>query len=290
MQFANKNMVKPLNFNKTQPRFVEVQFNAVKAASYNGIFHFHSNPELIYCLSGRLKISFISSELSLKSGDWIFLNSSCPHRIDASSGFNEHYSINFNPEILDVVSVTPIPKANHFLDRLPEYIYFPSNEITGYTHSLFKRAFNNFTSGDFVKRLALQSTIMELMAYVFDKKLPKSDPSKQKDKNAAIYATKEYIDKNYATVNLESAAENASMSYSYFSRIFKNTFNMSFSKYLTKVKVEKSVDFLTDTSLSITDIAMECGFSNLSHFVKCFREEKGITPNQFRLIANEHPE
>lgn len=288
MQLANRNMVNPLNFNKTQPRFVEVAFNTVKAASYNGIFHFHSNPELIYCLSGRLKISFISSELSLKSGDWIFLNSSCPHRIDAPSGFNEHYSINFNPEMLDILSSTPIPKASHFLEKLPEYIFFPSNEITGYTHSLFKQAFNNFTSGDYVKRLSLQAIIMELMAYVFEKKLPKKEPSNKKDKNTAIYATKEYIDKNYATVNLESAAENASMSYSYFSRIFKNTFNMSFSKYVTKVRVEKSVAFLTDTPLSITDIAMECGFSNLSHFVKCFKEEKGVTPNRFRISVLEN--
>ena len=282
MQIADKSGLKPLNFDKTQRRFIDVAFNRVKPASYSGAFHCHENIELIYCVSGRLKITFSSNEILLKKGDWIFINSYCGHSTNPNSSVNEHYLINLNPEILDVASSSPIPKALHFLKKLPDYIHFPANTSREDIYSLFNKAHENFTQGNFVKRLALQSVIMELMSHIFEEKLPKVISTGKKEKNTTLYTTKEYIDKNYATVNLESAAENASMSYSYFSRIFKNTFNMSFSKYLTKVRVEKSIAFLTDTPLNITEIAMECGFSNLSHFVKCFKEEKGITPNQFR--------
>ena len=287
MQIADKFGSKPLNFDKTQPETIDVVYSAVKPAPYDGIYHCHSNLELIYCVSGRLRILLEDTEISLKSGEWIFLNSYCNHRIDGRYGINEHYSINLNPELLDVISLTPIPQANFYTGQLPKYCIFPSNEITGYIHSRFKQAYSNYTSGDYVKRLSLQSIVMELMAYVFSKKLPTDKISSKKEKNLAIYGTKEFINKNFATVTLETAAENASMSYSHFSRVFKETFKMTFSKYITRLKVEKSIPLLTNTDLSITDIAMECGFSNLSHFVKCFKEEKGITPNKFRTSVLE---
>jgi AraC-like DNA-binding protein len=129
---------------------------------------------------------------------------------------------------------------------------------------------------------------MELMAYIFSKKLPTDKMANQKEKNLAIHSTKEFINKNFATVTLETAAENASMSYSHFSRVFKETYKMTFSKYITRLRIEKSLSLLPNTELSITDIAMECGFSNLSHYVKCFKEEKGITPNKFRTSVLEN--
>ena len=288
MQIADKIGVKALNFDKTRPDTIDVVHSAVKPAPYDGIYHYHSNIELIYCVSGRLRIILEDSEVSLKSGEWIFLNSYCNHRIDGRYGINEHYSINLNPQLLDVISLTPIPQSNFFIKQLPNYCIFPSNEITGYIHSRFKQAYSNYTSGDYVKRLSLQSIVMELMAYVFTKKLPDHKILNKKEKNLAIRGTKDFINNNFATVTLESAAENASMSYSHFSRVFKETFGTTFSKYITHLRIEKSIAFLTNTDLNITDIAMECGFSNLSHFVKCFKEEKGITPNKFRTSILEN--
>lgn len=288
MQIADRITAKPLNFDKTRPDSIDVVHSAVKPAPYDGIYHCHNNIELVYCISGKLRIMLENTEISLKSGEWIFLNSYCNHRIDGRYGINEHFSINFNPDLLDVISITPIPKANFYTSQLPKYCVFPSNEITGYIHSRFKLAFSNYTSGDYVKRLTLQSVVMELMAYIFSKKLPTDKISGQKEKNLAIHSTKEFINKNFATVTLEMAAENASMSYSHFSRVFKETYKTTFSKYITRLRIEKSLSLLPNTELSITDIAMECGFSNLSHYVKCFKEEKGITPNKFRTSILEN--
>jgi AraC-like DNA-binding protein len=285
MQIADKTGAKPLCFDKTRPDTIDVVHSAVKPAPYDGIYHYHSNIELIYCVSGRLRIILEDSEVSLKSGEWVFLNSYCNHRVDGRYGINEHFSINLNPDLLDVISLTPIPQANFFIKQLPPYCIFPSNEITGYIYARFKKAYENYTSGDYVKRLILQSIVMELMAYVFSNKLPTDKLLTKKEKSLAIHSTKEFINKNFATVTLEDAAENASMSYSHFSRVFKETYGLTFSKYVTRLKVEKSISLLTNTELNITDIAMECGFSNLSHFVKCFKEEKGITPNKFRNVV-----
>ena len=56
----------------------------------------------------------------------------------------------------------------------------------------------------------------------------------------------------------------------------------TFSQYLTHARLATSIRMLKSTHLSITDIALACGFSNQSYYIKIFREAYGSTPKQYR--------
>lgn len=267
--------------------YINVAYRNVKPWSQAGVFHFHNSIELIYCISNKLKVTFDSTEIILDKGDFLFINSGVTHSTDALFNENEHYYVKFEPIIVNTLTSHPLPPAEYFFSLLPDYIIFRKSKDSDYIHYLFKRCKDNFSHNDFAKRLILQGSIMQLAAYIFENKLKDFVLEEFNEKNSIFLETSEYINKNYSTVTLEDAAKNMSMSYSYFSRIFKKEFNTSFSKYVTTIRIQKSLEFLTNTTMTVADIAAECGFSNLSHFTKCFKEAKGMTPNAFRTIVKK---
>lgn len=61
---------------------------------------------------------------------------------------------------------------------------------------------------------------------------------------------------------------------------------MSFPEYIASLRVAKAAELLENSSLSILEIAMRSGFSNLSSFNRAFKEVNHCTPSQFRKMAD----
>ncbi|QBA20626.1 AraC family transcriptional regulator [Chryseobacterium indologenes] len=73
----------------------------------------------------------------------------------------------------------------------------------------------------------------------------------------------------------------------HLSREFHKHFHCNLGEYLRKLKINKSIELLNSPS-SLTDIALECGFSDQSHFIRCFKENIGITPLKYRNLLKNH--
>lgn len=67
----------------------------------------------------------------------------------------------------------------------------------------------------------------------------------------------------------------------HLSRDFQKYFHCNLGEYLRKLKLNKSLELLSQQT-SLTDIAMESGFADQSHFIRCFKENIGITPLKYR--------
>ena len=281
----------PFNQNSTQKNndfYADVALVNLKPTSYSGIFNSQNSIEFIYCLSGNLKLSFPSEAVILGEGDFVFINAGSSHSLNTASPEDSHYCISFTPETVSPQAGGSLPDAAYFFSLLPEYKIFRTCPDSYYIYRLCKRCEENFGHDKFSKRLLLSATLMEISAYIFEKCAGTAKNNEPHIKNSIFADTVAFINQNYATATLYDAAKNMSMSYSYFSRRFKSEFNTSFSKYLTGVRIQKSVELLSSTAMSVSAIALACGFSNLSHFTKCFKEEKGITPNKFRSLTDEN--
>jgi AraC-like DNA-binding protein len=81
---------------------------------------------------------------------------------------------------------------------------------------------------------------------------------------------------------LNDAAQLASMSESAFSRYFKKRTRLTFSNFLTGVRVEYACRKLRETEKSIAEIAFESGFNNLSNFNRQFKLLKKMTPFAYK--------
>jgi AraC-like DNA-binding protein len=93
----------------------------------------------------------------------------------------------------------------------------------------------------------------------------------------------EHIKSNYAQpLDRDMAADIAHMSPSGFSRFFKARTGMAFNEYVADVRIGHACRCLMDPANAITDIALTCGFSDLSTFNRTFKKLRGMTPSEFR--------
>ena len=101
---------------------------------------------------------------------------------------------------------------------------------------------------------------------------------RQKLKDVLSYIRKN-IDKN---ITLEELAQVSGMSPRYFCRVFKSMTGRTPIEYVNYYRIETASQMLITTGESVTDIALNCGFNDMSYFSKMFKKLKGISPSKFR--------
>ena len=92
-----------------------------------------------------------------------------------------------------------------------------------------------------------------------------------------------YIDAHYAeNISVADIARESGYSESQFRRVFERVIAKSPSNYITTIRLNAARKLLSTTKKSVTDIAVEVGFFDQSHFTRAFKRERGITPGQYR--------
>lgn len=93
----------------------------------------------------------------------------------------------------------------------------------------------------------------------------------------------EYINKNFErNITLFEVARLANMTEVSFSRFFKQRTGVNFTDSLTEVRLGHASRKLIDTTETISELAFNCGFNNISNFNRIFKKKKGCTPKEFR--------
>ncbi|MCG8326594.1 MAG: AraC family transcriptional regulator [Chitinophagales bacterium] len=98
------------------------------------------------------------------------------------------------------------------------------------------------------------------------------------------FSFKEVVEANiYNNLSLEELATLTHLSLSSFKRTFAKHYQESPAKYIKKRKLQKAAQLLKRTSLRISDIAFDCGFTDLAHFSRSFQKEYDLSPSNYRL-------
>ncbi|MDD4796884.1 MAG: helix-turn-helix transcriptional regulator, partial [Eubacteriales bacterium] len=71
----------------------------------------------------------------------------------------------------------------------------------------------------------------------------------------------------------------------HFLRMFKRHMGLTTTAYINLMRLERSARLLRTTELSVTEVCAQCGFGNVSYFIKCFSRHYGVTPLAFRKSA-----
>ncbi|HJZ60188.1 MAG TPA: AraC family transcriptional regulator, partial [Gemmataceae bacterium] len=86
----------------------------------------------------------------------------------------------------------------------------------------------------------------------------------------------------YEPLGTDRAAGELGMSRRSFTRLFRRVAGCSFAKHLERVRIDYACRLLRETGRSVTTIAFECGFEDLSSFYRAFKRRQGAPPRQWR--------
>ena len=115
-----------------------------------------------------------------------------------------------------------------------------------------------------------------------------------KEKNSEpemVAKARRFILDNYeSTLTLDRAARAVNTSAHYFCKMFKKSTRMTFTDYLTRIRVEKAKNLLYNPNKRVSEVAFDVGFELLSQFNRSFKRITGATPTGFRKSLDDiHP-
>ena len=105
------------------------------------------------------------------------------------------------------------------------------------------------------------------------------------DRRRAVEAALWVDTHSHEPIHLEHAASEVGLSAFHFLRLFARVLGVTPHQYLVRSRLRRAARLLTDEARSITDIAFEVGFGDLSNFVRTFHRAAGISPRGFRKAA-----
>lgn len=85
-------------------------------------------------------------------------------------------------------------------------------------------------------------------------------------------------------IGVEEMANEAGLSSSHFSRMFKTVIGDTPYQFLTWYRAERAAEMLTDPARPVIDVALACGFSDQPHLTRVFKQIHGETPRRWRLL------
>ncbi|MDF2926774.1 MAG: DNA-binding protein AraC-type [Paenibacillaceae bacterium] len=149
------------------------------------------------------------------------------------------------------------------------------HEIMGYFHSPYEGG-----------ELWVYAKLLELMYQINQDTLLHQRKTRLAGKvdDRAILQAVSYLDEHFrsSSATLEAAAKAANLSPIYFHKLFSAIIGKTPHAYVLDKKLRYAKELLLTSTLSLTEIAYECGFSSQSYFNYVFKKEVELTPNQFR--------
>lgn len=119
--------------------------------------------------------------------------------------------------------------------------------------------------------------------------IPQPSHASQKNYAEKFNAVFAYLDRHFAEdLTLETVAAVAGFSKFHFSRTFKQLSGYNFYDYLCHRRIKSAEMMLMQPGLSISQIALQSGFSSIATFNRTFKKLKGCTPTQYRGMFQVH--
>lgn len=106
---------------------------------------------------------------------------------------------------------------------------------------------------------------------------------RKKGKAQIVSEIENIIQTQYTSpITIESIAKAMHFTPNYIGTVFKTAKGCGINRYLMGVRLENAQRLLKESDLPASDIALQCGFDNISYFHSSFKKEKGITPTEYR--------
>ncbi|KJU71132.1 AraC family transcriptional regulator [Clostridium baratii] len=249
---------------------------------YNMPYHWHTECEIIRILEGEFILFIDEDKIVARKNDLLFIHGGIFHGGLPNNCIYECIVFDMKLLLKDNHACTKqiYDIINHNKVIAPK---LPSNikDLNTCCTSLFESMRLKNIGYEFIT----QGSLYYLIGAILENKLyMKNDNHTKKTKERFLQFKNviTLIENEYQNpLTLEDLSRASGMSPKYFCRFFHEMSNKTPIEYLNYYRIEIACEKLLATELSITEIALNCGFNDVSYFIKTFKKYKGLTPKKY---------
>lgn len=265
----------------------------VRSEGCANVEHMHSEAQLSLVTEGSVRFVFSGEEVELKKGDVAVINCSRLHMAKPATDVHGTYlCIKFNPaaisggnEAVHKRYVEPFTKYS-----AADFAVFRYEDTPNISEHIAELA-SVYAERGAAYEIRLSILLQQIWLEIYDV-LGKNESnvrSTSYSEKLRIDMLCDYIHKNYAEkISLDDIANAAHISKGECCRIFKRLFDTTPFQYLVYYRLTRSIELLTGTDYSISEIAQHVGFCSSSYYTKCFRKEYNCVPHKYRQEIHKY--
>lgn len=245
--------------------------------------HWHVEFEFIRVLEGNLLLTIDEQEFNVSKNSSVFIPSGALHS-----------AIPENSCVYDCIVMDPNMLLNksdtccRFIQQIMNHeleIQSIYDEKYDNIHQIIWTLFDAIASKSTGYQLLVQGALYQFFGVVISQDYRPEISSRTKRDLKRITQLKtalEFIENSYTlNITLKEMSDSVQMTPKYFCRFFREMTHRSPVDYLNYYRIERACYLLLTTHQSITEVAYNTGFNDLSYFIKIFKRYKGVTPKQY---------
>ena len=233
--------------------------------------HYHQELEVIYCLSGKMKIWLEGKTIILEPNHFFVINSMVPHSTQSHES-GTFVVLYFRPNLfLDQATRIHIEEMNR---KQASY-----QQALGLIHQIFVSTTETDPYLVFHQRSLLNEFIYLLLKYFSTKEISSKRLMNRTNKVQKII---ELMQENYTTqLSLEDLARLSGYTPTYLSRMLKENTGQTFSEYKRSLCIEHAIHMIESQDDTLELIANKSGFANEKSLRTAFKEVMQMTPREY---------
>ena len=247
--------------------------------------HWHDELEIIYVKSGFLTVNISGENYIGKPGDAFVVSPGNLHFMGSQTGTVDYFTFLFplkyiafrTDDMLDDKLIEPLNSGHLMINpEIKDTVKEQCEQLAGVYAAEIDESESKIT-GQIKKKIILLQFIHELWKKGF---IVENDTT---GRNTVEKEMVSYIQQNYTgKILLREFGEQFHLSEKYISRYFKEHFHITLSQYVTYLRLEHAKQMLQETDISVTEVAMQSGYQNISYFIRSFKKTYGVSPLKYR--------
>lgn len=106
----------------------------------------------------------------------------------------------------------------------------------------------------------------------------------QKNLNHTFKAILKHVNENFCRdLSAQSIAKEFNINSNYFSQLFKKELGISFTEYVSKLRIDYACKLLKTTDISISEVSEQLGYNDYFYFSRVFKKIMGKSPSAYRM-------
>lgn len=247
--------------------------------------HWHSSVEILYFLQGTAKLTLGNHTYQTQADDLFFVNQEELHRIVAQDETLSYDTIIFS---LPALRFSVADSAQSYLmPLLHNQVRFPEQVTSAAMRqelvSLVAQMMDCTSKKLPGYELMAKSLLLQMIAVFLAHRALYPAERAVLEKSQRLKQMLEYLQNHLSDpLSIAVMAQTFHLSEKYFSRYFRTATGQNFTAYLNAIRMEHACTLLQETDLSVLEIALECGYENISYFNRVFRRQMHQSPTQYR--------